>query len=830
MVQCAVSGCINYENDIIGPKKRFFRFPKNRELCSLWINVCEADSDLNVAKARVCSDHFLDEDYRLKDILLNTVWSKRMLREDAVPSQLLPAGNNFVAKNEITVSERKEIVQKAISEYDRIMMCIVPGCNASNQEYLIEFPRSQKLAGRWKRAIELGTGQSLRLYDDSNRQLQQLCLAHFDAENNPGLIGYQEPCCFKNRNGEEVRVYSCRLCMNFDFRARLFATSGEIEHVSLANTIRTVMKVSLGGDDFLTRICEVCLVRVDILGRWAKETLQQEFNFRELMELASKESQTELMVKVETILSETKEELTVKATPPDDRTSIADSDDGAKNEIPAVSNQLACNTQYCSSEDDIPLSKLQKKDKKSIAVNKKVENTAMKERRKISKVKLDPFKHSKKKRGRKPTSPKPIRQEYVRHILAKKCYICNVFLEDNNELVAHLTTTHAGKIDYRCGACDKTFGKVTIFNRHLSCHDISVRPRKCHFCSLCFSAKESLKIHENREHGTNHVLPKRYKRRNKVYQCETCGKIFQNDSLLKQHDQFQHKKLPAACCKLCGRTFATKANLEKHSIVHSRERPYKCEKCPSSFKTSYALTKHTLLHQNVLPYECRYCDERFRTIATYAKHRFLNHKNQILEQNQRRTMNRYITCAICSDVFSRSIDLHKHINEIHSDQVYPYITCPECPQQFLQQQQLAIHRNIHTDQFVCNICDKRHASAIQLKDHMETHNPTQPWQCTVCLKRFSLQSNFSRHRLIHQTEKRFKCDLCEKGFSQKGQLMNHRRTHTGERPFTCPICGKSFGDQPTFYKHRKRCMDKESTVGRRTCKNETSGCELDNLF
>lgn len=619
------------------------------------------------------------------------------------------------------------------------------------------------------------------------------------------------------RNAEVVWVSSCRLCMNFDFRTRLIVKSSNIELMSLASTIKAVMKVSLSEDDFLTRICERCLVKVDIMKCWARETLQQEMDFRELMELSKKEATTGFSIKVETVLLETNAEAAEKDSPSDDVMSSAESDEDTTNIVGTATNELVYSAQDCSSEDDMPLSKLQKKGQELGSVNKKVPIMIRNKRRKISKVRRDALK-DRKRRGRKPASPKPIRQEYLRHILAKKCYICDRFLEDNNELVAHLTSTHAGKIDYKCEACNETFGKVTIFNRHLSSHDVTLRPRKCHFCTLCFSAKESLKIHENKHHGTNHDIPKRYKRQSKVYQCETCGKIFQNDSLLKQHDQFQHKNLPAACCMLCGKTFATKANLEKHYIVHTSERPYKCEKCPSSYKTSYALTKHKLLHQNVLPYECRDCEERFRTIATYAKHRLLNHKNQIVEQSQRKPINRYMTCELCHEVFSRSIDLHKHINESHADQSYPYITCPECPQQFLQQRQLAIHRNVHTDHFVCSICDKRHASAIQLKDHMETHNPTQLWQCTICLKRFSLQSNFSRHRLIHQTEKRFKCDLCDKGFSQKGQLMNHRRTHTGERPFTCPSCGKNFGDQPTFYKHRKRCMDKDSPVEKQSFK------------
>ncbi|XP_055531505.1 zinc finger protein 708-like [Wyeomyia smithii] len=708
------------------------------------------------------------------------------------------------------------------------MLCVVPGCGASNQEYLVEFPRNKRLSKRWKEAIELGTGCQLPTSDVFVHQNQQLCLSHFSGDDHPGSINYQEPSNFKNSNGDLVQVSSCRLCLKFDFRSKMYPKVGKMEHVSLSSTIRAVMKISLAPDDFLTEICECCLIKVDVLKSWAKETLQQEMDFRELMNLARSElSHADVSIKVETVLLEAKEEPVEdeSITAEDPPISVCPPDvqfDKNPKKVESTDTITVDEIKVSSDEDDQPLARLARKRKDvSTRRRKQVFPSERKKRGRKPKSKSETMTKRKETRPREAASPKPPRQEYLRHILAKKCYICNVSLEDTDELIAHLTAMHAGKIDYKCDDCNKTFGKVTIYNRHLSCHDITIRPRKCQFCSLCFSAKESLKIHENREHGANHTLPKRYNRRHKIFQCESCGKIFLTDSLLKQHDLFVHKKMPAASCKLCGKTFVTKANLEKHYIVHSNERPYKCDKCEASFKTSTALTKHSLLHENVLPYECRHCEERFLTQALYAKHRQLNHKNQP-------KVPRSIPCGICQEVFSRSADLKNHIAEAHPGQEYPYYSCPECPQRFLERDQLELHANIHTDRFVCEVCDKPHCSVAQLKDHMESHNPSQPWQCTICLRRFSLQSNYSRHRLIHQDEKRFKCDFCDKGFSQKGQLMNHRRTHTGERPFTCPACGKSFGDRPTFYKHRKRCMEKESQPNKRSISATIDGedCEF----
>ncbi|XP_055601849.1 zinc finger and SCAN domain-containing protein 2-like [Uranotaenia lowii] len=704
------------------------------------------------------------------------------------------------------------------------MFCIAPGCRSSDeQQYLVEFPRNPQLADRWRQAIELGTGKPL---PESNPASRHLCLAHFGTIDEDVTLSYQEPNCFVDGNGSPVHVTSCRLCLRFDLRSKMFPKTGKMQHVSLSSTIRAVMKICLAPDDFLTDICERCLIRIDVLKSLSRETLQQEIDFRDMMDLVRKETNVDPTVKVEAILDEVKDET---ETGEDAISLVVGEDDGQQEPEKLVRKDNKAIKRFeeetqggesdssgdevreddimesSSDDDDEPLVKLVRKRPK-----KDVRNIEVKKRGRKPKSKQDVVKVAKKKRGRKPGPPKPppVRQEYLRNILDKKCYICDILLENNDELVAHLTELHAGKVDYRCDECKKSFGKVTIYNRHLSCHDITIRPRKCSFCTLCFSAKESLKVHENKIHGADHVLPKKYKRGDMTYQCEACGKIFRNDALLRQHDLFVHKKVPAATCKLCGKNFATKANLEKHYIVHSQEKPYKCDKCDAAYKTSTALTRHTLRHQNVLPFECRYCDERFPNQGEYDRHRYLNHKSRHAKPSAMNVLSRSIPCALCPEIYHRSADLQYHINESHANDSYPYISCPQCPQRFLQQEQLITHMNIHTDLFVCALCDKHHSSASQLKDHMTTHNQAQPWQCTICLKRFSLQSNFSRHRLIHLDEKRFQCDLCDKAFSQKGQLMNHRRTHTGERPFTCPVCMKSFGDRPTFYKHRKRCMER----------------------
>lgn len=90
MVYCAVNGCKNY---FLTKKNKsevkFFRFPAKIELANLWVKLCANKRLINVKSARICSAHFNDNDWRLKDRLLNIPMEMRHLKPDAVPSKNL---------------------------------------------------------------------------------------------------------------------------------------------------------------------------------------------------------------------------------------------------------------------------------------------------------------------------------------------------------------------------------------------------------------------------------------------------------------------------------------------------------------------------------------------------------------------------------------------------------------------------------------------------------------------------------------------------------------------------------------------------------------------
>ena len=88
-VNCAVAQCSNYGRKI--SDVMYHRFPKDPKFQREWVSRCKRMDKVNVNTARVCSIHFLPEDYErgLKNELLGLPLIKK-LKRDAIPSQHIP--------------------------------------------------------------------------------------------------------------------------------------------------------------------------------------------------------------------------------------------------------------------------------------------------------------------------------------------------------------------------------------------------------------------------------------------------------------------------------------------------------------------------------------------------------------------------------------------------------------------------------------------------------------------------------------------------------------------------------------------------------------------
>ena len=170
---------------------------------------------------------------------------------------------------------------------------------------------------------------------------------------------------------------------------------------------------------------------------------------------------------------------------------------------------------------------------------------------------------------------------------------------------------------------------------------------------------------------------------------------------------------------------------------------------------------------------------------------------------------RVYACCKCSEKFTKSTSLTKHIHTVHEGKM-----STEEPVSKGRPSKLQSHK--------CGICGKTYAQKSHLKTHLtHFHEGLKPFDCTECSKFFFNRIELESHiRDNHEVAKRFKCDECPASFSIPGELRDHVlgvhkklhkcpkclqhftskahiqphiiARHRNERRFKCPICFKAF--------------------------------------
>nr|XP_019531001.2 myoneurin-like [Aedes albopictus] len=464
------------------------------------------------------------------------------------------------------------------------MRCSVPDCSYSSSCStadvcsFVRFPENETLRDRWLQAIQLGSGVMMDLQAAStfSSAAASICSWHFQDQS---LSTYQEPSQFLDQNGKFAEVGSCRICLKFYHSHEMMSTDKKLQRKTISALVQKILGTSIMKADFLHKICEECLVKLDLCFRWIKNAKIAEVHYQQLTTVVQSEN------------------LYIQGNADDDKSLSYKFDFCAEELLETVSQDENCVTFEIDLEPKI------EDEEQTVTSNKSMEFVAIEKnssedhflqeqpvKRKPGRPRKNPIiepecneiktetdkpaeKGPPKRRGPQPKPKKP-KQDY-KYILARKCYICNTLLGTHAELIGHLTTNHAAKIDYTCAECNnKTFIKVTGYNHHLSFHDLEFRPEKCGHCKIGFSTVQALKVHQNRDHGTKHVILKvnRRSQKGKAYQCDSCGKTFRGAYQLREHDDYYHKKIYNSTCTVCGKAFPSKTLLQKHYIVHSGEK------------------------------------------------------------------------------------------------------------------------------------------------------------------------------------------------------------------------------------------------------------------
>lgn len=330
---------------------------------------------------------------------------------------------------------------------------------------------------------------------------------------------------------------------------------------------------------------------------------------------------------------------------------------------------------------------------------------------------------------------------------------------------------------------------------------------RCHYCKVLFPTRKASLDHLTLMHK-------------KIHKCDVCGESFRSIEALAIHKQkyveqlkekeevlenrkrkFKDKvaKKESLKCKLCGKEYARKCELQLHERSHTGEKPFNCTYCEKTFASTSGRNKHIQVHEKRWSHVCSYCGKGFV------------HKNNFIYHVQKHhTGERPFACSQCEKKFVRKQDLHVHELNMHSTKPRVCFKCEVCNKTFTTRSYLKQHKKIHElslesrKTFKCNICDAVFTTNHGLKQHTFIHTGELPFECDICRKRFSSKIGLKIHLLIHSGVKKFTCEVCGKAFALRNSLVCHRRTHTGERPYQCDICHQQFTQKSSLNNHRKR--------------------------
>ncbi|XP_066991563.2 zinc finger protein Xfin [Anabrus simplex] len=436
----------------------------------------------------------------------------------------------------------------------------------------------------------------------------------------------------------------------------------------------------------------------------------------------------------------------------------------------------------------------------------------------------------------------------------------------------HVSAGVVEELPYKCKECGKDFGYISSFRRHMKTHTLTmlsipvrgnvpdsvdynatseiVHPR-CDLCDRDFQFVSDLNRHMKMKHRADIYVGDEVN-----ITCKVCEKKFEKTSDLQLH-MLEHGS-PADAhvgaslgesdvakdplelqtvsvhtpeiasserqlfeCKICGKKFEMKAQLNGHSSTHL----FKCKYCGKQFVNKFQLTRHfkTYKHSKLLPYECKdpSCRKKFPDANRLNMHMKLHaiikqeperndgvHEPRkvtfptMAELHARRKIrstvySRPYQCELCGKHFPNNFKLNRHLNaKKHARPMMNPVRGYSHPinRDILTVQKQSIIQNKTTDNTSVyhdirkppNVAGNAGQPTLdQDPEHTQNHIKNKPilFSCKMCNRGFVHESVYRRHM---NTKRHFhmlshECKVCYKRYVDGVSLNIHLATHSLEK-------------------------------------------------
>ena len=162
-------------------------------------------------------------------------------------------------------------------------------------------------------------------------------------------------------------------------------------------------------------------------------------------------------------------------------------------------------------------------------------------------------------------------------------------------------------------------------------------------------------------------------------------------------------------CLICRQTFECQELLDKHMIMHVRQKTFKCSECSLYFNDKSSLNLHLRKHKGK-KFACDICNDTFSQNIHLRRHK----EKAVCDKSSSKSF----PCAICEKVFKFKHHLKRHA-KVHEKPSINAYSCFICHKVFKRSQLLIKHLTSHKKE--CPQCGLNFTNKKLLDIHMITH-------------------------------------------------------------------------------------------------------------
>ena len=180
-------------------------------------------------------------------------------------------------------------------------------------------------------------------------------------------------------------------------------------------------------------------------------------------------------------------------------------------------------------------------------------------------------------------------------------------------------------------------------------HRKQMHPMKGYLCNDCgeqFVSEAELVDHVSSVHFDS------YETKSEMFPCKMCERTYTTRAALQLHNCPARKPMTFICA-ICNKGFQYKSQLTSHMRTHSGERPFGCDQCGKKFAATLNLVQHLRTHTGERPFACDKCSKTF------------TQRSHLLTHLRTHTGEKPFKCGYCAKAYKNRLDLRIHCNNKH---------------------------------------------------------------------------------------------------------------------------------------------------------------------